>query len=203
MFDLTTVVTKDRQMSALRELQSLAAASWSTLQEDKKSMRDMLRELSPHGRTSNHFLESSAHVSSAEATMEHCSPEDSHPSPAIQTNYQNPAIGAQGAPVSDFAPKFRGCLGCSIPDHVFRSCPMKNDPAAVTRASTGISMLNSTDLNATPPASVPPLGNHLHMGPHALSSFPLSHHQAALQLSVKLRPLALVEEMLLATSQLG
>jgi hypothetical protein len=40
------------------------------------------------------------------------------------------------------------------------------------------------------------------MGPRALSSFPSSHHQAALQLLVKLQPLALVEEML-ATSQLA
>ncbi len=69
MFDLTTMTSKDRQMTALRELRSLAVESWSALQEDKRSMREMLRELTPHHRTSNHVLESSTNVSSAEVTM--------------------------------------------------------------------------------------------------------------------------------------
>jgi hypothetical protein len=133
MFDLTTMTTKDRQMTALRELRSLAVESWTSLQEDKKSMRDMLRELSPHHRTSNHFLESSTNVSSAEATMERYAPENSHPNPFIQSNYQNPAIVPHETLVSDYAPDFRGCLGCGVADHVFRACPMKNDPVTITR----------------------------------------------------------------------
>ena len=133
-FDLTTMTTKDRQMSALRELRSLAVESWYTLQEDKKSMRDMLREMHPgNNRSNTHVLESSTNVSSAEATMQRYSPpEDSQPSPAIHTHHQTPGTTSDTA-VSDFAPEFRGCLGCGIADHVFRSCPMRDDPATIKR----------------------------------------------------------------------
>jgi hypothetical protein len=142
-FDLTTMTTKDRQMSALRELRSLAVESWNSAQDDKQSMRDMMRELTNgHKNTSrSHVVEANAHVSSAEATMQRYSnlpPSpivDRQPSPstAIQTNHQIPSSPAPDELKSDFAPDFRGCLGCGGADHVFRSCAMKSDPRTLDR----------------------------------------------------------------------
>jgi hypothetical protein len=37
IFDLTAMTTKNRQMSALRELHSLAVTSWNSIQDDKRS----------------------------------------------------------------------------------------------------------------------------------------------------------------------
>lgn len=133
-FNLTNTSTRARQMHAIRKLQSLAVESWNAIQDDKRNMRLMLQELAPNNNRSNrsnsHCLESSANASSAKATMQRCSPPKPLPSPSIQTNYQDPA---PGGPVSDFAPDFRGCLGCGGSDHVFRSCPMKSDPATKER----------------------------------------------------------------------
>jgi hypothetical protein len=132
IFDLTTMSTKARQMTALRELRSLAVESWNALQDDKRNMRAMFRELSSSGRASNHFTESSTNVSSAEATMQRYSSDDLPSSSAVQTYYQHPSPAPSG-PASDFAPDFRGCLGCGGAEHVFRSCPMKSDPATIER----------------------------------------------------------------------
>ena len=134
VFDLTTMTTKARQMSALHELRSLAVDSWNSTQDDNHRMRKMFRELSAtNNRSSSHFTDSSTNVSSAEATMQRYSPAEPSPSPAIQTNYQHPASSAPGGPISDFPPDFRGCLGCGGAEHVFRSCPMKSDPATIER----------------------------------------------------------------------
>lgn len=90
----------------------------------------MSRDTSTSGHASNHHLESSTHVSSAKATMQQYAPTaEFPPNPAIQTNYAT----APGAAVSDFAPDFRGCLGCGGSEHVFRSCPMQHDPATIER----------------------------------------------------------------------
>ena len=133
-FDLTTMSTKDRQMSALRELRSLAVDSWNSMQDDKRSMRALFRELSTSSRSSNHVTEVATHVSSAEATMQRYSNDELPPSPAIQTNYQHPAPSpAPSDRVSDYPPEFRGCLGCGGDEHVFRSCPMKADPDTIAR----------------------------------------------------------------------
>ena len=133
LFDLTTMSTKARQMTALRELRSLAVESWSSLQDDKRSMRAMFRELSTSNRTSSHFTESSSNVSSAEATMQRYTPDEPPATPAIQTNYQHPAPPSTSERVSDYPADFRGCLGCGGSEHVFRSCPMKNDPVTIDR----------------------------------------------------------------------
>jgi hypothetical protein len=136
-FDLTRMTTKNSQMTALRELRSLAVESWNTYLEDKSSMRAMLAEF--HPRPSNHFLEStatvdaSAHVSSAEETMQKHAPEYPSAGPAITTNYQHQPPPPPGAAKGDFAPDFRGCLGCGGPEHIFKFCPMKNDPATIER----------------------------------------------------------------------
>ena len=102
MFDLTTMTTKDRQMTALRELRLLAVESWSSFQDDKRNMRALFRKLSTSSRANSHFTESLTNVSSAEATMQQYSPEESSPTPAIQTNYQHPAAPAPSKRVSDY-----------------------------------------------------------------------------------------------------
>jgi hypothetical protein len=134
-FDLTTMTTKASQMHALRELRSLAVESWSTLQDDKRNMRLMLQEMAPHNnnrsnRSNSHHLDASANTSSAEETMQRYQRPEPSSNQSIQTNYQNPAPGGL---VSDYASDFRGCLGCGGADHVFRSCPMKSDPATKER----------------------------------------------------------------------
>jgi hypothetical protein len=133
VFDLTTMTTKNRQMTALHELRSLAVASWNYLQDDKRSMRTLIREVSVTNRSSNHVTEAATNISSAEATIQRYASDDpGPPSSAVQTNHQFPSSTAPGAPASDFPSDFRGCLGCGG-DHVFRSCPMREDPATVDR----------------------------------------------------------------------
>jgi hypothetical protein len=132
IFDLTTMTSKARQMTALRELRSLAVTSWNSIQDDKRSMRALIREVSGNNRSSNHITEATTHISSAEATIQRYASDDPAPHAAIQTNHQFPSTTAPGGPVSDFPPDFRGCLGCGG-DHVFRSCPMRKDPATVDR----------------------------------------------------------------------
>jgi hypothetical protein len=132
IFDLTAMTTKIRQMPALRELRSLAVTSWNSIQDDKRSMRASIREVSVANRSSNHMTEAAANVSSAEAAIQRCVSDDPAPSSAIQTNHQFPSSPVPGAPVSDFPTKFRGCFGCGG-DHVFRSCPMRKDPATIDR----------------------------------------------------------------------
>jgi hypothetical protein len=144
--------TKDRQMSALCELRSLAVESFNSLQDDRQSMRAMLRDLASSGQASTHFFDSSVNASAVEATMQRYSDVPvPPPSPTAQTHHQIPSpyflpapapapyfapaapAPSPGGPVGNFPPEFRGCLGCGGPDHVFRSCPSKHDPATKER----------------------------------------------------------------------
>jgi hypothetical protein len=142
-FDLTTMSTKERQMSALRELRSLAVDSFNSMQDDRQSMRSMLQEFSPQHQAASHLVDSSIHASAAEVTMQRYSdpPAPSAPAaapaPAAQTLHQVPSPPpygpSPGVPVGEFPPDFRGCLGCGGPEHVFRSCPMKHDRDTIAR----------------------------------------------------------------------
>lgn len=109
VFDLTTMITKNCQMSALRKLRSLAVASWNSVQDDKRS--------SMRPSVSNRL---SSHITEAEPT----SPLPSsvtlqttlrHALPFKQTIKFRPRATAPGAPpVSDFPADFRGCLGFAV-----------------------------------------------------------------------------------------
>jgi hypothetical protein len=46
VFDLTSMTAKARQMTALRELRSLAVTSWNSIQDDKRRMRALIQEVS-------------------------------------------------------------------------------------------------------------------------------------------------------------
>lgn len=120
-------------MTALHELRSLAVESWSSLQDDKRSMRAMFHKLSTSSHANSHFTEPSANVSSAEATMQRYTPEEPSPPSAIQMSYQHPAAPVPSERISDYPSDFRGCLGCGGADHVFRSCPIKLDPNTIER----------------------------------------------------------------------
>jgi hypothetical protein len=135
-FDLTTMSTKERQMSALRELRSLAVDSYNSLQDDRQSMRSMFQEFSPTHHANSHLVDSSTHASAAETTIRRYSDPPAPSGPAAQTHHQIPSpppSGPTGVPVGEFSPDFRGCLGCGGHDHVFRSCPMKHDRDTITR----------------------------------------------------------------------
>jgi hypothetical protein len=137
-FNLTTMVTKRSQMDALRELRTLASECYATLQDERQSMRTMFQELAPHQDnnrrqdtsqrypTNSNYYDSSVNLSSAESTMRHYS--DTPPAFDAQSHHQTfPAPSDSSTPLrGEFPPDFRGCLGCGGPEHVFRSCPMKD-----------------------------------------------------------------------------
>jgi hypothetical protein len=136
-FDLTQMTTKASQMTALRELRSMAVECFSTLQDDRASMRDMLRDLAPSGyalsrqNASNHntdVVTPSVNASAAEETMQRYS------NPNRQTSQTNHTGHAGGGNYDgcEFPPDFRGCLGCGG-DHIFKQCPHRSERASVDR----------------------------------------------------------------------
>jgi hypothetical protein len=96
-------------------------------------MRALLREVSGSNHLSNHFTESITNVSSAEAMMQQPPPRRAS-APSCDPKKLSDSICdcPSGAPVSGFGPEFRGCLGCGG-EHLFRSCPMRKDPATIER----------------------------------------------------------------------
>ena len=199
-FDLTTMATKDRQMNALRELRSLAVESWNATQDDKRSMRAMFQELSSNStrnnnRSNSHHLDSSSHVSSAEATMARYSPSETSPSPAIQTNYQHPASSAPDGPPSDYPPDFRGCLGCGGADHVFRSCPMRRDPATLERFHRNFNIKFNRPQREQPPRRDSPYAGHAPRPPGSPPAFDRSATPSAGRGSDRNRPAWMTQQL--------
>jgi hypothetical protein len=80
-FDQTTMNTKDRQMSALRELRSLAVESFNSLHDDRQSMRNMLRNLASPDQASTHFFDLSVNASAAGCPGPSAQPDRSNSSP--------------------------------------------------------------------------------------------------------------------------
>ena len=134
------MTTKARQMIALRELHSMAVECFSVLQDNRASMRDMLRELAPAGynasrhNASNHttdVVSSTVNASVAEETIHRYS----NPRPARRLTSQTNHTGHAGGGNYDsceFPPDFRGCLGCGG-NHVFRQCPQRSERVSVDR----------------------------------------------------------------------
>jgi hypothetical protein len=67
-FDLTTMITKDCQMS-VRKLRSLSVKSYPLLQDDHHNMPAIFCELSHANYAANHIVDSSVHTSATKATI--------------------------------------------------------------------------------------------------------------------------------------
>jgi hypothetical protein len=156
-FVLTAMTTKSRQMSAVRELRTLAMECYGMQLEERRSMRDMFRDIRQNPHT---------HTSSAEWTMQQHSPLPTarpNPSPKSDSPAATSNVPAQ-APACEFPAEFRGCLGCGG-EHIFRVCPHKDNPVNKERFHRNFHARNGTTrppprdtpypLSSTPPSAGP------------------------------------------------
>jgi hypothetical protein len=162
-FDLTMMVTKSSQMDALREIRTLASECHATLQDDRQSMRTMLHDLAPRHEGNRQPAyhrgrsQPSTNVSSAESTMRRysASPRDA------QSHHQTfPSLPPPAELRGEFPADFRGCLGCGGPEHVFRSCPMREDRETIARFHRNFNAKFGRPDRAPPPPNRRPPQSH-------------------------------------------
>jgi hypothetical protein len=122
------MITKDRLMLALHKLHSLAVESLNCLQDNCQSMRDLFHKLSTHSHIAINTSSVKAIMQCYSLPLASAYPHHSNPSPdpivASTATFSHPT---PGMPVGDFLPKLFWCHGCGAPDHVFRSCPLKDN----------------------------------------------------------------------------